>query len=61
MPHTVVRKDIKYIYYPEHEYEVVYDLRNDPHEKVSVATSPAYTKKVKNLRRSYRILKQSVK
>ena len=58
---AVVRKDIKYIYYPEHDYEVVYDLKNDPGETANVATLPAYAKEVKNLRRRYNALKQEVK
>src|SRR5690554_408793 len=58
---AVVRKNIKYIYYPEHDYEVVYDLANDPDEKVNVATLTTYAKKVKDLRKSYNALKQSIK
>ena len=58
---AVIRKDIKYIYYPEHDYEVVHDLKNDPSETVNVVNSPAYARKVKNLRTSLRNLKQSVK
>lgn len=58
---AVIRKDIKYIYYPEHDYEVVHDLKNDPNETVNVVNSPGYARKVKNLRTSLRNLKQSVK
>lgn len=57
--HAVVRKDIKYIYYPEHDYEVVYDLAKDPEEKVNVATLPVYAEKLADLRKSYSKLKQS--
>jgi len=59
--YAVVRMDIKYIYYPEHQFEEVYDLKKDPNEKVNVANSPKYSEKVKELRRSYVQLKQFVK
>src|SRR5690606_31332236 len=59
--HAVVRKDIKYIFYPEHDYEVVYDLENDPGETTNVATLPAYAGKVADLRKSYHKLKKSAK
>ena len=58
---AVVRKDIKYIFYPEHDYEVVYDLENDPEETTNVATLPAYAGKVADLRKSYHKLKKSAK
>jgi arylsulfatase A-like enzyme len=59
--HAVVRKDIKYIYYPEHDYEVVYDLNNDPEETENVADSSDFAKEIKKLRKSFKKLQQAAK
>lgn len=58
---AVVRRAIKYIYYPEHQFEVLFDLDNDPHEKNNVANSPLYKKELKRLRKSHKSFKENVK
>ena len=38
---AVVRKDVKYIYWPEFEYEQLFDLVRDPTELNNLAGEPA--------------------
>ncbi len=57
----VVRKDIKYMKFIEHDYEQLYLLKEDPLEKENQAHNTQYAKKLKVLRERYKDLKNMVK
>ena len=46
----VVRRDLKYTYWPEWEYEQLFDLRVDPTEKENRANDPAYATELEKMR-----------
>jgi arylsulfatase A-like enzyme len=41
----VVRRDWKYVYWPEFEHEQLFDLKNDGQELINLAGQPAYTER----------------
>lgn len=47
---ALVRTDIKYIYWPDFEYEELFDLRRDPAEEHNVVQDPAYAGRLAALR-----------
>ncbi|MBE9461626.1 sulfatase [Dyadobacter subterraneus] len=57
----VVSRDFKYMKYIEHDYEELYDTKNDPHETTNLAKNEAYKAKLDQLRQRYGTLKESVK
>jgi hypothetical protein len=48
---AVVRKDWKYIRWPDFDYEEYFDLVKDPREEHNVASDPAYSSAVAEGRR----------
>ncbi|MEC3881650.1 sulfatase family protein [Parapedobacter sp. 10938] len=46
----VVTKTTRYMKYPEHDYEALYDFANDPEERVNVAEDPAYAETLAEMR-----------
>lgn len=54
---ALVRPQIKYIYWPDFQYEELFDLRRDPHETRNLAQAPAYQTQLKQLRRRFAELK----
>jgi len=56
----VVKKDIKYMLFTEHNYEQLYNLKKDPLEKQNLAADPSYPDKLEQLRKEYRLLKDQV-
>jgi len=46
-------KNYKYINFTEHNTEILYDLKKDPHEMVNLANNPKYRKILEKLRLSY--------
>jgi arylsulfatase A-like enzyme len=54
---ALVRKDMKYIWWPEFEYEELFDLRRDPHEQHNVAGDPDYAETLARLRTRFKQLK----
>lgn len=57
----VVGRDFKYMKYIEHDYEELYNTKNDPHETTNLAKDQHYKSKLDELRQRYATLKQSVK
>jgi len=47
---ALVRKDMKYIWWPEFEYEELFDLKSDPHEQRNLVDHPDYTDTLAELR-----------
>jgi arylsulfatase A-like enzyme len=56
----IVTKDFKYLNYIEHNYEELYSIKNDPHEKTNLAADPKYKTKLNELRELYKKEKQAV-
>lgn len=52
LPQTeaIVTPQLKYIYFPEHDYEMLYDLSKDPAELHNVVEEPDYQKQLDQLR-----------
>ncbi len=48
---AVVRRDFKYAFWPEWDYEQLFDLRLDPTEKVNKVNDPAYAAKLEEMRK----------
>lgn len=57
----VVSRELKYMKFIEHDYEELYDLKNDPHEKKNLAKETSYQAQLLELRNRYRELKEKVK
>ena len=62
LPQTegVVSRNMKYLFYPEHNYEELFDLKKDPHETLNLAGDPHYKKVLARLRDRWRVLKEEV-
>lgn len=58
---ALVRKDIKYIYWPDFKYEELFDLRRDPHETRNLTGDRGYARRLAELRREFARLRASVK
>ncbi len=54
---ALVRKDWKYFYWPEFDYEQLFDLRADPLEENDLASDPAYAAKLLEMRNKFQELK----
>jgi arylsulfatase A-like enzyme len=50
---ALVRKDVKYLLWPEFDFEELFDLRADPFEESTVATDPAQAAKLTELRKRF--------
>ena len=57
----VVSRDYKYMNYTEHQYEELFDTKNDPHETKNLAKDAAYKTELEKLRARYAELKEAVK
>ncbi|MEZ6140015.1 MAG: sulfatase [Zavarzinella sp.] len=58
---ALVRKDWKYMYWPEFEYEQLFDLQNDPMEESDMAKSPRAAKQLAEMRKRFQELKAAAK
>lgn len=58
---ALVRKDFKYMYWPEYDYEQLFDLTNDPIEEVDLAKDPKHAKKLAEMRKRFKELKEAAK
>jgi arylsulfatase A-like enzyme len=47
---ALVRRDLKYIYWPDYEYEELFDLRLDPNETQNLASDPSRAAELIDLR-----------
>ena len=47
---AVVRRDLKYVYWPEWDYEQLFDVENDPEEIHNRAADPAYSQSLQQMR-----------
>ena len=52
-----MRKDYKYIYWPEAEFEQLFDLQADPIEENDLAQDPAQTERLAEMRVRFNELK----
>lgn len=50
---ALVRKDWKYIYWPDFDREQLFDLKNDPHEEHDLAGDETHAKMLARLREAY--------
>jgi len=58
---ALVRKDFKYMYWPEYELEQLFDLVNDPIEEIDLAKDPKYAGKLVEMRQRFNELKEQAK
>ncbi|MFN0197799.1 MAG: sulfatase [Planctomycetaceae bacterium] len=58
---ALVRKDVKYIYWPDFGYEELFDLTQDPHEEHSLAKDPSQAQRMQELRKRFAELREAVK
>ena len=57
----VVTTGLKYMIYPEHDYEELFDIANDPLETTNQANNPVYAPRLQELRARYEVLKQEAR
>ncbi|EMI42250.1 sulfatase [Rhodopirellula sp. SWK7] len=58
---ALVRKDWKYMYWPEFDREQLFALANDPIEEVDLASNPEYAVKLAEMRKRFLQLKEMAK
>lgn len=58
---ALVRKDFKYMYWPEHDVEQLFDLVNDPIEEVDLAGHPEHADRLAEMRKRFNELKEAAK
>jgi arylsulfatase len=58
---ALVRKDVKYIYWPDFKHEELFDLKRDPHEERNLAQDAAHAKTLAGLRKRFAELKSQAK
>ncbi|MEX0725644.1 MAG: sulfatase [Planctomycetaceae bacterium] len=58
---ALVRKDVKYIYWPDFAYEELFDLANDPHEEHSLADDESQAERLAVLRKRFSQLRTAAK
>jgi arylsulfatase A-like enzyme len=58
---ALVRKDWKYMYWPEDDVEQLFDLKNDPREENDLASDPAHAEKIAEMRKRFSELKDAAK
>lgn len=58
---ALVRRDVKYLFWPDHQHEELFDLRADPLEERNLAADPAQKDRLAELRRRFAELKAAAK
>lgn len=53
---AVVRKDVKYVHWPQFDYEELFDLAADPREQTNLAHDPAHAELLATLRARLKVL-----
>nr|WP_068887571.1 sulfatase [Pedobacter panaciterrae] len=56
----IVTKRFKYMNFIEHNYEELYDLKNDPYETINLANNPKYKKVISELRQQFSEKKKAI-
>ena len=59
--HGVVRRDWKYVYWPEFEFEQLFDLKADPDERRNLATDPTHAGQLTTMRQKLGEWRQRVR
>lgn len=58
---ALVRRDLKYIFWPDFQYEELFDLRRDPYETRNLVRDRSYARQLTELRREFARLKTEVR
>jgi arylsulfatase len=58
---ALVRKDFKYMYWPEYDVEQLFDLSADPHEENDLAGDPTKQAKLVEMRKRFKELNAAAK
>ena len=58
---ALVRRDVKYIYWPDFQYEELFDLRRDPKETRNLVRDRSYARRLTELRREFVRLRTEVR
>ncbi len=58
---ALVRKDWKYFYWPEHDYEQLFHIAEDPLEQNDLARDPKHAEKLNEMRKRFNELKEAAK
>jgi arylsulfatase A-like enzyme len=58
---ALVRKDVKYIYWPDFQHEELFDLKNDSLEEHNLAGEPAQAARLQDLRKHFAELRDAAK
>lgn len=58
---ALVTKDWKYLYWPEQEYEQLFDLSADPQEEQDLARSPQHQERLSRMRSRFQELKEEAR
>ena len=58
---ALVRKDAKYIFWPDYNFEELFDLKTDPAETQNLAADPAYAATLTEMRKRFAALKTAAR
>ncbi len=58
---ALVRKDFKYIYWPDFAYEELYDLKADPQEQKNLIADPTMANRLTELKKQFEQLREGVR
>lgn len=58
---ALVRKDWKYFYWPDHDYEQLFHIAEDPLEQTDLAKDPKHAEKLAEMRKRFNEVKEAAK